>query len=265
MMEGYRSGIITEERLQEALERILGTKAALGLHTKARDEILQPKDAAMARIGLPENKAIAAEVADKAITLVKSKDPGVLPISPEKFKRVLLVPIKGPSNPMAHAMHGGAPHPATALGELLARRGYDVTFYESLADRLAKMSPDEGAKLVMSAYAGKAPVSAMTDNYDMVISVAKVEGLMQPVERIYWPASKGTPDIPWYVHELPVIFVSTASPNLLADVPQVKTYINTYDDRPYTLEALVEKLEGHSEFTGAPSTDVFCGLADTHI
>lgn len=265
MMEGYRSGILTEERLQEALERILGTKAALGLHTKAKDQILPPKEEAMARIGLPENKAVAAEVADKAITLVKAKQPEVLPISPEKFKRVLLVPIKGPSNPMAHAMHGGAPHPAVTLGAKLEERGYDVTVYESLADRLAKMSADEGAKLVMGAYAGKAPISAMTDNYDLVLSVAKVEGLMQPVERVYWPASKGTPDIPWYVHELPVIFISTASPNLLPDVPQVKTYINTYDDKPVTLDALLDKLEGKSEFLGTPSTDVFCGLPDTRI
>jgi len=219
----------------------------------------------MARIGLPENKAVAAEVADRGITLVKAKQPEALPISPEKFRRVLLVPIKGPSNPMAHAMHGGVAHPAVVLGQMLERRGYDVTVYESLADRLATMSPDEGAKLVMGAYAGKAPISAMTDKYDLVLSVAKVEGLMQPVERIYWPASKGTPDIPWYVHELPVIFISTASPNLLPDVPQVKTYINTYDDKPVTLEALLDKLEGRSEFTGVPSTDVFAGLADTRV
>ena len=152
MMEGFRSGTITEERLQEALERILGTKAALGLHTKAKDEILPPKDESMARIKLPENVAVA------------------------------------------HAMHGGAPHPAAALGALLAKRGYDVT-----------------------------------------------------------------------VHELPVIFVSTACPHQLADVPQVKTYINNYDDKPFTLEALVEKLEGRSEFTGVSSTDAFCGLADTRV
>ena len=265
MMEGYRSGILTEERLQEALERILGTKAALGLHTKAKDQILPPKDEAMARIGLPENKAVAAAVADKAITLVKAKQPEVLPISPEKFKRVLLVPIKGPSNPMAHAMHGGARHPPAALGAKVEGRGHEGTVYVAPVGRLAKMSADEGAKLVMGAYAGKAPISAMTDNYDLVLSVAKVEGLMQPVERVYWPASKGTPDIPWYVHELPVIFISTASPNLLPDVPQVKTYINTYDDKPVTLDALLDKLEGKSEFLGTPSTDVFCGLPDTRI
>ena len=29
--------------------------------------------------------------------------------------------------------------------------------------------------------------------------------------------------------------------------------------------ALLDKLEGRSEFTGQPSTDVFCGLRDTVI
>ena len=53
MMEGYRKGIITDERLEEALTRILGTKAALGLHNKARNRNTSTaKAVAMAKIGL---------------------------------------------------------------------------------------------------------------------------------------------------------------------------------------------------------------------
>ena len=51
MMEGYKKGIITEQRLEEALTRILGLKASIGLHKKAKTEILQPKEEAMAKIG----------------------------------------------------------------------------------------------------------------------------------------------------------------------------------------------------------------------
>lgn len=36
MMEGYYKGIISEERLRDALRRILGLKAKLGLHKKKR-------------------------------------------------------------------------------------------------------------------------------------------------------------------------------------------------------------------------------------
>jgi beta-N-acetylhexosaminidase len=260
MLEGYRSGKLSEERLQEALERTLGLKASLGLHKAS--ELLPPKDEAMARIGLPESVAVAKEISDRAVTLVKSKQEGVLPLSPEKFGRVLVVPIEGPRNPMAHS---SGPHGGVTLGELLRERGYEVEIYESLTEKLSKMSAEEGAALVLGAYAGKAPVAAITDNYDMVISVAQVSGLMQPTERVYWPASKGTPDIPWYVHELPVVFVSLACPYHLADVPQIKTFVNAYDNQAHTIEAVLDKLEGKSEFKGTPTTDVFCGLADTRV
>ena len=39
--------IITDERLNEALTRILGTKAALGLHKKAKTEIFSRVDETM--------------------------------------------------------------------------------------------------------------------------------------------------------------------------------------------------------------------------
>lgn len=262
MMDAYRSGVLSDERLTEALTRTLGLKARLGLHKVARDAILAPKEEAMARIRLPENLAIAEQLSDAAVTLVKDTDDGVLPISPEKHKRVWIIPISGPKNPMAH---GRGPKGVDVLADLMRERGYDVDLYESLTDKSERMSSEEFAAVVKGAYAGKAPISAITDHYDLVISVAQVNGLMQPTERVYWPASKGTPDIPWYVHEVPTIFVSVACPYHLADVPQVKTFVNAYDGYPHTVRAVLDKLEGRSEFTGAPSTDVFCGLPDTHL
>jgi beta-N-acetylhexosaminidase len=43
MTEGYRNGIITEERLREALRAILGTKAALGLRKSSRTSSNLPR------------------------------------------------------------------------------------------------------------------------------------------------------------------------------------------------------------------------------
>jgi beta-N-acetylhexosaminidase len=54
-------------------------------------------------------------------------------------------------------------------------------------------------------------------------------------------------------------------PYHLADVPQVKTYINAYDSRRANLEVLVEKLMGKSEFKGVSPVDAYCGFVDTHI
>ncbi len=266
MKEGLANGLLTQERLDEAITRTLGLKARLGLHEKSREDLLPPKEEALATIGLPENKAVAVEVADKAVTLVKDQDKRFrpLPISPEKHRRVLVVPVEGSPNPMT-ALGSGAGHPADSFADKLRQRGYEVTVYESLKRQAEGKGPDELAKLVMSAYESKAPISDITDNYDLVISVAKVDGLMQPIERVYWPSTKGTMDIPWYVHEVPTIFVSFACPNHLPDVPQVKTFINAYDDKDFTQDAVLDKLEGRSQFTGVSPIDAFGGLPDSRI
>ena len=260
MLEGYKNGIITDERLEEALTRILGTKAALGLHKKAKTEILQPKEEAMAKIGLPENVAIATEVADKAITLVKNNE-DIFPISVEKHKRVLLVDVKGTEGGFGALIGAQGPKPTEILKAQLEEEGFEVSIWESPIEKIMSLPAEERRKAIGSIYAAKRPISDLTDNYDLIINVAVVNPNTD--QRIQWPASKGTPDIPFYVNEVPTIFVSVQCPFHLADVPQVKTYINTYDNKDITLKALVEKMLGRSEFKGVSPVDAYCGLLDT--
>ena len=261
MMNGYKEGIITEERLQEALERILGLKASLGLHKKAKSEILPPKEEALAKIGLPENKALFKEVADQAITLVKDKQ-DIWPVTPEKYKRVLLVDVKGVQGGFG-ALLGGKEKAVDIMKELLEAQGFEVTVWESTEEKIMKLPEEERAAAIANVYAQKRPITELTDHYDLIINLANVNP--GTVQRIVWPASKGTPDIPFYIHEVPTIFVSVQYPYHLADVPQVKTYINVYDSRKQSLEVLVEKLMGRSEFKGESPVDAFCGFIDTRI
>ncbi len=265
MMEGYKQGIITEQRLEEALTRILGLKASLGLHAKAKTEILQPKEEAMAKIGTEKNKAVAPEISDKAITLVKNTQE-LLPISPEKNKRVLLVEVKGPESAYGKimaAMSGGKKKPIELMKEMLEGAGFEVEIYESAIDKLLKLPPQEMLGAVMNVYAQKRPIADLTNNYDLIINVADVPPSTD--QRIQWNPSKGTPDIPFYVNEVPTIFISLQCPFHLADVPQVKTYINAYDNHVHTLSAIVDKLLGRSEFKGVSPVDAFCGLLDTQM
>ena len=265
MMDGYKNGIITDERLNEALTRILGTKAALGLHAKAKNEIMQPKEEAMAKIGLEENKAIAKEVSDKGINLVKNTQE-LLPISPEKQKRVLLVDVKGFDGGFGkfiELMGGPKKKPIEILKELLEVEGFQVEIWESPIDKIMKLPKEEMMGAMANIYAGKKPISELTSKYDLIINIANVNASVD--QRVQWPPSKGTPDIPFYVNEVPTIFVSVKCPFHLADVPQAKTYINTYDDNADTLEALVQKLVGKSEFKGVSPVDAFCGFGDTHF
>jgi beta-N-acetylhexosaminidase len=261
MMDGYKNGIITEDRLQEALERTLGLKAKLGLHKIAKTEILPSKEEAMAKIGLPENKALFKEVADRAITLVKDKQ-DIWPVTPEKYKRVLLVDVKGVQGGFG-ALIGSKEKAVDMMKELLEAQGFEVTVWESTEEKIMKLPEEERFAAIANVYAQKRPITELTDNYDLIINIANVNP--GTVQRIVWPASKGTPDIPFYIHEVPTIFVSVQYPYHLADVPQVKTYINTYDSKKQTLELLVEKLMGRSEFNGVSPVDAFCGFIDTRI
>ena len=97
MLNGYKQGILSEQRLDEAITRILATKASLGLHRKAKCEIV-PSESALCILQADEHVAWAKKSADKAVTLVKDID-GILPLNPHKTKKVLLEIIGGfPSN-----------------------------------------------------------------------------------------------------------------------------------------------------------------------
>ena len=159
------------------------------------------------------------------------------------------------------AMSGGKKKPIEIMKDLLEKEGFEVEIYESAIDKLMKLPPQEMMGAVMNVYAQKRPISSLTDNYDLVINIADVPPSTD--QRIQWNPSKGTPDIPFYVNEVPTIFVSINCPFHLADVPQVKTYINAYDNKDHTIKAVVEKILGKSEFKGVDPVDAFCGLIDT--
>lgn len=266
MKEGYEKGILTDERLHDALRRTLGLKAKLGLHRfeGRREEIMLSKEEALKLIGTDEAKKIAAEVADKAITLVKAKQEGIFPVNPERYKRILLVEVDGYKGGFGAMINAGKKRAADTLKDILEQRGHEVSIWENTEERIKKLPEEERPLAIRDVYASKRPISHITDNYDLIINLVDVNS-GGTTQRIIWPAAKGTPDQPFYVHEVPTIVVSVQHPFALADMPQVSTYINAYDGMPVTIEALVEKLAGNSEFTGVSPVDAYCGLIDTHI
>ena len=106
------------------------------------------------------------------------------------------------------------------------------------------------------AYGMKNSVEALTSQYDLVICVANVSATMRTTQRLEWSISKGGWDNPWYVNEIPFH---------LADVPQMKNYVNCYDAQRSSVRAFVEKCEGVTPFTGISPVDAFCGMMDTRF
>ncbi len=270
MMEGYKSGVITEERLSDALHRILGLKAHMGLHKKAKTELVPPAEKIAEVVGCAEHKAMQAEIAREALTLVKYKDEDVLPITPERYKRIMIVYVTGLEakglGAALKALAKGKKTSADLLKEKLEAKGFEVRLYESPLEKMQKRVA-AGEKVDFNMYfAGKDTISEFVGAQDLIITLVEVPGGFQAVARPGFGMTKGGGEIPWYVFELPVVVVGCMQPTILADIPQARTYINTYDALPATLDALVDAFAaGKDAFKGKDPIDSFCGLWDTHL
>ena len=241
MMAGVEDGTISPARLDAAVARVLGLKAALKLHLP-RPELTV--EAARKVVGSEEHQAWSRECADQAITMVKEQ-PGVLPLTPERYKRILFVPIESAQG-VAYSVRAGA---CDVIRAKLVSEGFEVedfvpkSFFEGSIER----------------------TTDFIDSYDAILYVANMSTKSNQTQvRIEWAQPMGA-NGPYYIASIPTIFVSVENPYHLIDVPRVKTFINTYNSNNNVLDALVDKLLGRSEFKGTSPVDAFCGRWDTHL
>lgn len=264
MLNAYKNGIISEERMVEALTRILGLKAHLGLHKKAKEELVPQPDVLASILGKEEYKEMQKAISKDAITLVKYKDKDVLPITPERYKRIMIVHVKGAGGAMDElmkAMGYGGGNPAEMLKEKLCAKGFEAFIYESPIDKMKKQIAAGQKPDINLYFAGKNAIADFTKDMDLVITLCNVQN-----GRPSFGVSKGGGEIPWYVFELPVVVVGCGAPTMLADIPMARTYINTYDNKESSMDALVEKLlAGEEAFTAKDPIDSFCGLFDARL
>lgn len=233
MLEGIKKGILSEKRLDEAVTRILAAKASLGLHKKSKEQII-PSENALKILKNETHEAWARECADKSVTIVKNNE-NLLPISPNKTKRVLLEILGNyPSSQRITARWKA----------LLEREGFDVTVYEK--EDFSSV-PDFSVKNFVS-------------RYDLVLYIGNMENMSNQVTNRYqWYTFWGNGDnCPWFTAEVPVIYISLANPYALVDVPQIQTYINCYSNNDYVIDACMEKLTGRSKFKGISPINPFC-------
>ncbi|WP_142045497.1 gluconokinase, GntK/IdnK-type [Arthrobacter sp. SLBN-100] len=255
MLDGYKSGVITEQRLHDALRRILGLKASLGLHRKSADQLVPPAEA-LAVIGSEAHRAVAAEVADRTVTLVKDTANN-LPITPETHKRIRLYGISGGADftradPLAYL--------DTVKDELEAA-GFEVHVFKTAEQREAAGETGMNFMRVLSEEA----TGDYAEKYDAAFVFANVKGFAQEAAiRIKW-SSPMAAEIPWYVTEVPTVFVSLNQPNHLIDVPMVKTAIHAHAGSREAIRATIDKIQGKSGFEGTFNDNVFCGSFDTRL
>ncbi len=224
-------GELSPARLEEAVRRVLGLKAALGLHLPDAETVASR----LTRIGTPANKSAARAVTQRAPTLVKDTQ-SLLPLSPAKHKRILILTpgIVEPWRPVALPF---------ALVDMLRTEGFEITMH--------------------------APETKISRaNFDLVLYLFGEETLLLR-NRIFIDWQKLVAGDffksmyrPWY--DIPTAMISFGYPYYLYDAPRVPTYINAYATMESMQSAVLECLMGRAPWNRYNPVDPFCGLEDAH-
>ncbi|MBQ9325196.1 MAG: glycosyl hydrolase [Clostridia bacterium] len=249
MLKGYQDGIITEERLSDALHRILGLKAKLGLH-----HLVFPDKKGLDVVGCEAHHEAAYTCADASVTLVKDTQ-HLLPIHPEEKKRAMLYYIE--SAPVS--MTQGTDPAKKIVIEELERAGFIVDDHKDFYELECEHPSPVNAFRIMET----PPVEEFKKKYDIVFVFVHMKGYAQENNvRVKWSAAHSS-ELPWYVCEVPTVGVSLNYTNHLYDLPMLKTFVNAYAPTREYIRAAVEKLTGQTPFKGKANELVFCDRWDT--
>jgi beta-N-acetylhexosaminidase len=227
-------GRLSERRVEEALTRVLGLKASLGLHRRAAHS--GPVDDIRQKLRTAKNLDLSREVASASITLVKDVQK-LLPIDPVRHHRITLLtqtadPELTPFAPLA-----------ITIGALLQARGFEVRAYDQ-ADPPSPANTD----LLLYVLAHESLMTAGAIHFDW----RRLHGPIWHAMRRYW-------------HELPTAMISMGHPYYLNEAPRMPCVINAYTAIAPVQEALVRKLLGEEPFVGTHPVDAFCGHEDARF
>lgn len=218
-------GRLSWERVDDAIARQLGLKAALGLHRTAAPSSDVPRET---------NRAYAEQVALKVPTLVKDVQ-NLLPLDPAKHRRVLVV--------SGGIVFPFLPDPLPfALPDMLRQRGFEVTLYTPET----VVSP-ERYDLMLYLFGDETLLTRGRIFLDWLGLTGHFGKAMQR----FW-------------HDIPTAMISFGYPYMLYDAPRVPTYINAYSTTETMQRAVVQLLLGNGSWNRHNPVDPFCGLEDAH-
>ncbi|MGA0258608.1 MAG: glycoside hydrolase family 3 protein [bacterium] len=226
LQEAIEDGRLSLERVDEAVSRILSLKARVGLHNGI--PALPARDRAA-------DEAFAKELHQRVPTLVKDTQ-NLLPISPEKHRRVLIISggIVDPFQPN--------PMPFQ-LPEMMQEKGFEVSVYR------AGEEVDPSAYDLLLYLFGEETL--LTRNHIFIDWLKLMGGFRFSMQR-FW-------------HEVPTAMISFGYPYHLYDAPRVPTYINAYSTTEQMQSAVLNALLGETPWQGTSPVDPFCGLEDAKL
>jgi beta-N-acetylhexosaminidase len=222
IVQAIRSGRLSEERLDASVMRILETKESLGLH----EQRFVPLDEVGRRVGIPEHIAVADEIAERSITLLRNRN-NLLPLRGTRTASVLSVSFRRSSDLLA------ARYFNTELRQTYPRLvSMDVDSDASQSEYARVLSRVRGQDLVVistySNYAGA--VDALEDLADFIDDV-RATGV-------------------------PHVVVSFGNPYLISKFPETQAYMLAWNGSESSQRAAARALVGQFDIAGRVPTSI---------
>jgi len=205
---------LPDERVAEAVLRVLALKANLGLPRQNR----APRP--LSRTARDRHRRWAEETAQAAVTLVRD-DAALLPLNPRYHHRLLLI------EPQRRAGWAGA-LPPLQIETALRAAGFNVMRYSEPADITRERF--DAAIWVTADEAG-------TGKHSLRVPWSELLGPFPLSMARTWP-------------ELPTVFISLGHPWQVRELSGCPVVINAYSPVPAVQQAVVRALLGHARFRG---------------
>jgi beta-N-acetylhexosaminidase len=210
--DAVKRGRLSEARIDESVRRILDAKRRVRMNVATAEEVFK-------RVDTQEHRRIAADIASKAVTLVR-EEPGILPLKNEQ--RVVIVAVSD---------FPEVASPVSRVNAEVARR----------AAATAAFSIDSRTRVDEIQ-----PIVDAAKNADVVILALAIRAVSGAGQLRLPEAAKVL------VEQLNtnVVAIAFGSPYVLRDLPTLRTYLCAYGVQPVMQLAAVKALYGESAITG---------------
>lgn len=212
LYEAVNAGDISEDRLEQSVERILTLKLNRGIVKAEVEKSLDEKVAnALKVVGSAEHKAVEKEAAEKSITLVKNDS--VLPLSVSSEDKIVVV--------------GGSGYSINLLAEEV-KKHHPGTVYINATDKLTatQLAQVQGAKYIIAG-TYTSSVSGRAQNASQMVMTRQL------IET-----------------GIPVIAVGARNPYDVMSYAEVDAYLVQYGFKPASFAATASTIFGQNNPTG---------------
>jgi beta-N-acetylhexosaminidase len=225
LAEAVRAGRITEDRVDDAVRRLLTLKARLGLHRHRFVDESRVEES----VGTPDHLDLVQEVADRSLTLLKNDD--VLPVAPDQLGGIVNISVqKGQTDPSPAALAATLVAAFPGTHNFTLRPGTGPAFYD------ATMAAAEEADLVIFS------LFVQRNRHGNTTPIR--EGDLAFLRRVM-AAKPGR-----------VVAMAYGNPHLIREIPEVAAFLVGYGERgwygnqPVYFDSFVRALTGELEPAG---------------